>query len=46
MIYSEDNKIKSFNIYSKISKELFSTIYRISSIHYNENCDILVAVAE
>ena len=46
MLYSNENIIMSFNIDSKIAKELFSTIYSISNIHYNENCDILVAIVE
>ena len=43
MLYSHQNIIKSFNIYSKISLDLISTDYQVLRIHYNENCDILVA---
>ncbi len=46
MLYAEENFVKRFNIYSKISLDLISTIYRILYMNYNENCDILVADAE
>ena len=46
MLYSEQNKVKSFNIYSKVSQELVSTIYDVYDTYYNEKSDILVAFTE